>query len=160
MSESLRTAVLVPCYNEEAAIGQVVSDFRRALPDAVIYVYDNNSRDRTIDVARAAGAVVRVEPLQGKGNVVRRMFADIEADVYVLVDGDATYDAASAPKMIKALLDGPLDMVNGARITHIEEAYRPGHRFGNWLLTSMVAWIFGNRFRTCSRATAFFRGVT
>jgi len=146
MSESLRTAVLIPCYNEEAAIGQVVSDFRRALPDAVIYVYDNNSRDRTLDVARAAGAVVRVEPLQGKGNVVRRMFADIEADVYVLVDGDATYDAASAPKMIKALQDGPLDMVNGARITHIEEAYRPGHRFGNWLLTSMVAWIFGNRF--------------
>lgn len=146
MSESLRAAVLIPCYNEEAAIGQVVSDFRRALPDAVVYVYDNNSSDRTVDVARAAGAVVRIEPLQGKGNVVRRMFADIEADVYVLVDGDATYDAASAPKMIKALLDGPLDMVNGARITHIEEAYRPGHRFGNWLLTSMVAWIFGNRF--------------
>jgi len=146
MTEPFRTAVLIPCYNEETAIAKVVDDFRRALPDAVIYVYDNNSRDRTIDVACAAGAVVRVEPLQGKGNVLRRMFADIEADIYVLVDGDATYDAASAPKMIKALLDGPLDMVNGARVTNIQEAYRPGHRFGNWLLTSMVAWIFGNRF--------------
>src|SRR4029077_11962420 len=90
--------------------------------------------------------IVRIETLQGKGNAVRRMFADIEADIYVLVDGDATYDAASAPKMISALLDGPLDMVNGARVTNIEKAYRPGHRFGNWLLTSMVAWIFGNRF--------------
>ncbi len=147
MSEALRTAVLVPCYNEEAAIVQVVNDFRRALPDAQIYVYDNNSKDRTIEVAREAGAVVRREPLQGKGNVVRRMFADIEADIYVLVDGDATYDAASAPAMIKLLLDNQLDMVNGARITNIEAAYRPGHRFGNWLLTSMVAWIFGNRFK-------------
>jgi glycosyltransferase involved in cell wall biosynthesis len=147
MTEALRTAVLIPCYNEEAAIAQTVKDFRQALPGAVIYVYDNNSRDRTVQVAREAGAVVRSEPLQGKGNVVRRMFADIEADVYVLVDGDATYDAASAPKMIQALLNGPLDMVNGARVTNIEEAYRPGHRFGNWLLTSMVAWIFGNRFK-------------
>ena len=147
MTEALRTAVLIPCYNEEAAIAQTVADFRRVLPKALIYVYDNNSRDRTAEVARQAGAIVRTEPLQGKGNVVRRMFADIEADIYVLVDGDATYDAASAPKMIKALLDGPLDMVNGARVTNIEEAYRPGHRFGNWLLTSMVAWVFGNRFK-------------
>lgn len=147
MSEALRTAVLVPCYNEEAAIVQVVNDFRRALPDAQIYVYDNNSKDRTIEVAKEAGAIVRREPLQGKGNVVRRMFADIEADIYVLVDGDATYDAASAPAMIKLLLDNQLDMVNGARVTDIEAAYRPGHRFGNWLLTSMVAWIFGNRFK-------------
>lgn len=139
-------AVLVPCYNEEAAIGKVVEDFRRALPGASIYVYDNNSRDRTVEVARQAGAIVRTEPLQGKGNVVRRMFADIEADIYVLVDGDATYDAASAPKMVEALIKGPLDMVNGSRVTDIEKAYRPGHRFGNWLLTSMVAWIFGNRF--------------
>jgi len=138
-------AVLIPCYNEEAAIAKVVNDFRRALPQAAIFVYDNNSRDRTIEVAKAAGAVTRSEPLQGKGNVVRRMFADIEADIYVLVDGDATYDADSAPKMIKALLDGPLDMVNGARVTDIQKAYRPGHRFGNWLLTGMVAWIFGNR---------------
>ena len=141
-----RIAVLVPCYNEEAAIAQVVADFRRVLPEASLYVYDNNSRDKTVDVARAAGAIVRSEPLQGKGNVVRRMFADVEADVYVLVDGDATYDAESAPKMIRALLDGPLDMVNGVRVTDIAKAYRPGHKFGNWLLTSMVAWIFGNRF--------------
>lgn len=147
MSDALKTAVLIPCYNEEAAIPTVISDFRRALPDAQIFVYDNNSKDRTIEVARAAGAIVRREPLQGKGNVVRRMFADIEADIYVLVDGDATYDAASAPAMIKLLLDNQLDMVNGARITQIQEAYRPGHRFGNWLLTSMVAWIFGNRFK-------------
>jgi len=141
-----KIAVLIPCYNEEAAIGKVVSDFRRVLPDATIYVYDNNSRDRTVEVARAAGAIVRNEALQGKGNVVRRMFADIEADVYVLIDGDDTYDAASAPKMIEALLREPLDMVNGARVTDIAKAYRPGHRFGNWLLTSMVAWTFGNRF--------------
>ena len=142
----LSTVVLIPCYNEEAAIAKVVIDFRRVLPGTVIYVYDNNSTDRTVEMARAAGAIVRTESLQGKGNVVRRMFADIEADVYVLVDGDATYDAASAPKMIQALLEGPLDMVNGARVTDIAKAYRPGHRFGNWLLTSMVAWIFGNRF--------------
>ena len=143
---SPRIAVLIPCYNEEAAVPKVVQDFRAQLPDAAIYVYDNNSKDRTVEVAKAAGAIVRTEPLQGKGNVVRRMFADIDADIYVLVDGDATYDAASAPKMIQALLDGPLDMVNGSRVTDIEKAYRPGHRFGNWLLTSMVAWIFGNRF--------------
>src|SRR6201995_2111736 len=114
---SLRIAVLVPCYNEELAIRQVIRDFRRALPRAIIYVYDNNSIDRTREVAAKAGAVVRLEPLQGKGNVVRRMFADIEADIYVLVDGDDTYDATMAPQMIKKLLDGPLDMVNGARIT-------------------------------------------
>lgn len=140
-------AVLVPCYNEEAAIAKVVADFRTALPQARIYVYDNNSRDKTVEVARAAGAIVRTERLQGKGNVVRRMFADIEADIYVLVDGDATYDAPSAPKMIAMLRNEQLDMVNGARVTEIEEAYRPGHRFGNWLLTSMVAWTFGNRFK-------------
>jgi len=147
MTEALRTAVLIPCYNEEAAIAQVVADFRRELPGAVIYVYDNNSRDNTAEAAHQAGAIVRREPLQGKGNVVRRMFADIEAEIYVLVDGDATYDAASAPKMIKRLMDEHLDMVNGARVTEIEKAYRPGHRFGNWLLTGMVAWIFGNRFK-------------
>ncbi len=147
MSDALKTAVLIPCYNEEAAIAQVVGEFRRALPDAQIFVYDNNSKDKTIEVARAAGAIVRSEPLQGKGNVVRRMFADIEADIYVLVDGDATYDAASAPIMIKKLLDNQLDMVNGARVTTIQEAYRAGHRFGNWMLTSMVSLIFGNRFK-------------
>ncbi len=141
-----KIAVLIPCYNEEAAIAKTVSDFRNALPDAKIYVYDNNSRDRTIEVARDAGAIVRKEPLQGKGNVVRRMFSDVEADIYVLVDGDATYDASQAPKMVKLLCDESLDMVNGARVTDIQKAYRPGHRFGNWLLTSMVSWIFGSRF--------------
>ncbi len=140
-----RIAVLIPCYNEETAITTVIHDFRRVLPDAKIYVYDNNSRDRTIETAKAAGAIVRREPLQGKGNVVRRMFADIEADIYVLVDGDATYHAESAPQMIAALRQDALDMVNGARVTDIQKAYRPGHRFGNWLLTSMVAWIFGSR---------------
>lgn len=143
----LRLAVLVPCYNEEKAIGQVVHDFRAVLPQATIYVYDNNSRDQTMAMASAAGAVVRREPLQGKGNVVRRMFSDVEADIYVLVDGDATYDAASAPKMIQMLLDGPLDMVNGARVTDIKAAYRPGHRLGNVMLTTMVALIFGDRFK-------------
>lgn len=138
-------AVLIPCYNEEAAIGSVVRDFRAALPDAQVYVYDNNSSDRTVEVARASGALVRSEPLQGKGNVMRRMFADIEADVYVLVDGDDTYHAPSAPVMIKRLWEDRLDMVNGARVTDIVAAYRPGHRFGNLLLTGMVAKIFGNR---------------
>jgi len=140
-----KIAVLIPCYNEEAAIAKVVNDFRQTLPTAQIYVYDNNSRDRTVDVATKAGAIVRTEPLQGKGNVVRRMFADIDADIYVLVDGDDTYDAAAAPQMIAALRSGPLDMVNGSRVTTIQKAYRPGHRFGNWLLTGMVAWIFGSR---------------
>ncbi len=144
-SRSNRIAVLIPCYNEEAAIGTVVRDFRQALPSATLYVYDNNSRDRTREVARAAGAVVRREPLQGKGHVVRRMFADIEAEIYVLVDGDDTYDAASAPALIECLLSGHLDMVNAARVTDIKAAYRPGHRFGNVLLTTMVARIFGNR---------------
>ncbi|MDD4615499.1 MAG: glycosyltransferase family 2 protein [Alphaproteobacteria bacterium] len=141
-----KIAVLVPCYNEETAVAKVVSDFQKALPGATVYVYDNNSRDRTVEVARESGAVVRTEPLQGKGNVVRRMFADVEADVYVLVDGDATYDAPSAPKMVERLCRESLDMVNGARRTNIEKAYRPGHRFGNWLLTSMVSKIFGSRF--------------
>lgn len=141
-----RIAVLVPCYNEAAAIEQVVCDFRAALPEATVYVYDNNSTDETVDVARAAGAVVRHERNAGKGNVVRRMFADVEADIYVLVDGDDTYEAAAAPALVRELVDGQLDMVNGSRVSEAREAYRPGHRFGNWMLTSMVAWIFGNRF--------------
>jgi len=140
-----RVAVLVPCYNEEVAIPRVVASFRAALPEATIYVYDNNSKDGTVAAARAAGAVVRTETLQGKGNVVRRMFADIDADVYVLVDGDDTYDAAAAPEMVRLLIDNQLDMVNGARVTQIEAAYRRGHRFGNAMLTGIVAWIFGNR---------------
>jgi len=138
-------AVLIPCYNEEAAIGMVIQDFKAHLPDATIYVYDNNSSDRTVEVATAAGAVVRHEPLQGKGNVVRRMFADIEADVYVMVDGDDTYHAPSAPLMVKRLWEEQLDMVNGQRVTEIVAAYRPGHRLGNRVLTGMVAQVFGHR---------------
>ncbi len=141
-----RIAILVPCKDEEAAIVQVIEGFRAALPTATVYVYDNNSTDRTSEVARAAGAIVRHEPLQGKGNVVRRMFSDVEADVYVLVDGDATYHAASCPAMIGRLLDEQLDMVNGARKEESIGAYRPGHRLGNALLTGMVAFIFGDRF--------------
>jgi hypothetical protein len=141
-----RIAVLIPCYNEEAAIATVVRDFRTALPDAAIYVYDNNSQDRTVELARAAGAIVRREPLQGKGNVVRRMFADVEADIFVLVDGDDTYHPASARDMIALLVSERLDMVNGRRVTANQAAYRSGHRFGNRVLTALVASIFGDRF--------------
>ena len=140
-----RIAVLIPCYNEAIAIPRVVADFRAALPDAAVYVYDNNSSDGTAEVARAAGAIVRTEMLQGKGHVIRRMFADIDADLYVLVDGDDTYDARAAPAMIEVALAQGLDMVNGSRITEIEAAYRPGHRLGNQVLTGLVRTIFGNR---------------
>jgi glycosyltransferase involved in cell wall biosynthesis len=139
-------AVLLPCYNEEAAIGQTVRDFRAALPTATVYVYDNNSRDRTVDIARAAGAVVRTERTQGKGAVVRRMFADVDADVYVMADGDATYDAASAPRMVERLVSDQLDMVVGARVSQAEAAYRRGHVMGNKLLTGMLARLFGRSF--------------
>ncbi len=139
-------AVLLPCYNEEAAIAQTVAGFRAALPGATVYVYDNNSRDRTAEVARAAGAVVRVERIQGKGAVVRRMFADIDADVYVMADGDATYDAASAPALVARLLDEQLDMVVGSRVGEAVEAYRRGHRLGNAMLTGMLAQLFGRSF--------------
>jgi len=145
--DDVRIAVLVPCYNEEATIGKVVQDFRRALPRAEIYVYDNASTDMTASVARAHGAIVVRETLRGKGNVVRRMFADIVADVYLLVDGDDTYDAAAAPQMVARLLDDQLDMVNGARVSQEEGAYRPGHRFGNALFTNLVSGIFGRRFQ-------------
>lgn len=143
---SSRIAVLIPCYNEEVAISKVVEDFKKALPTAKIYVYDNNSTDQTSATARKAGAIVRAEPLQGKGHVVRRMFADIEADIYVLVDGDDTYDAFVAPKLILELQENQLDMINAARISSSKESYRSGHRFGNRLLTSMVSWMFGQRF--------------
>ncbi|MBV8588540.1 MAG: glycosyltransferase [Acetobacteraceae bacterium] len=142
---ALRIAVLIPCLNEEAAIPKVVKDFREALPSANIFVFDNNSQDGTAAVASAAGAIVRAERLPGKGNVIRRMFADIEADVYVLVDGDDTYDAAAAPRMVRLLLNERLDMVNGARVTAMEKAFRRGHRLGNALLTGIVRKIFGNR---------------
>lgn len=141
---ALRIAVLIPCYNEEHAIGNVVRDFRAALPQADIFVYDNNSRDRTVEVAETAGATVRRESLQGKGNVVRRMFADIEADIYILVDGDATYDASSAQAMVAKLNDDSLDMVVGIRRSEEQEAYRSGHRLGNRVLTGTVAYLFGD----------------
>ena len=142
-----RVAVLVPCFNEEAAVATVVADFRKALPSAEIFVYDNNSSDRTMAVAREAGAEVRSERRQGKGHVVRRMFADIDADIYVLVDGDATYDAASAPRMIDTLLNEHLDMVVGFRVDQAEAAYRPGHRTGNRMLTGFLSSVFGEAFK-------------
>ncbi|WP_409189971.1 glycosyltransferase family 2 protein [Bradyrhizobium sp. RDM4] len=147
MSAQPRIAVLVPCYNEEAAVASVVASFRRALPAAEIYVYDNNSRDRTAAVARDAGAIVRSERRQGKGHVVRRMFADVEADIYVLVDGDATYDAPSAPPMVDKLLDEHLDMVVGLRIDQSQAAYRLGHRTGNRMLTGFLSSTFGQEFK-------------
>lgn len=142
-----RIAVLIPCYNEAEAIEGVVKDFAAALPAASIYVYDNNSTDETKVRAARAGAIVRTETFQGKGNVVRRMFADIEAEAYVLVDGDGTYDAASAAVMVDTLLANSLDMVNGSRVPVSTAAFRPGHVFGNKLLTGTVAAIFGNRLR-------------
>ena len=139
-------AVLIPAYNEAKTIADVVKSFRAALPNAGIFVYDNNSHDNTATIAREAGAIVRREPLQGKGHVVRRMFSDIEADVYVMVDGDATYDAAAAPRLVSRLIETQADMVVGARITEEKAAYRAGYRFGNRMLTGLIAWIFGDRF--------------
>ncbi len=141
----LRIAVLIPCFNEAAAIAGVVADFHSSLPDAEIYVYDNGSRDETGPQALQAGAHVRREMLRGKGNVVRRMFSDVEADIYVLVDGDGTYDASSAPQMIGMLSQNRLDMVNGTRVSSHKNAYRAGHRTGNILLSGTVAWVFGDR---------------
>lgn len=145
MFHPLEIAVLVPCFNEEAAIGTVIRSFSEALPTATIYVYDNNSTDRTSEIAREEGAIVRTERLQGKGNVVRRMFADIDADIYVLVDGDDTYHAPSAPALVQTLIDEAADMVNGVR-KHGEtkEAYRFGHLAGNRMFTWMVSSIFGS----------------
>ncbi|HEX5184559.1 MAG TPA: glycosyltransferase family 2 protein [Allosphingosinicella sp.] len=146
VQSKLRIAILLPCYNEEAAIAQTVAGFRAALPGASIYVYDNNSTDRTREVAAGAGAIVRSERMQGKGNVVRRMFADVDADIYVMADGDATYDAAAAPELVRRLVDEQLDMVVGARKSEVEEAYRRGHRLGNRLFTSILANLFGHSF--------------
>ena len=146
LSADLRIAVLLPCYNEEAAIAQTVAGFRASLPGAAIYVYDNNSTDRTREIAAAAGAIVRTERMQGKGHVVRRMFADVEADIYVMADGDATYDSAAAPELVNKLLEERLDMVVGARKSEVEEAYRRGHRLGNRLFTSLLASLFGRTF--------------
>ena len=138
-----RVAVLIPCYNEAGAIATVVADFRDAVPGADIYVFDNNSSDGTAEIAAAAGAIIRREQRQGKGHVVRRMFSDIDADVYIMVDGDGTYFAPSAPVMIQKAKDEHLDMVVGCRVDTVQEAYRPGHRMGNVLLTTFVARLFG-----------------
>src|SRR5664279_6204568 len=138
----LRIAVLVPCYNEELTIGDVVKAFLAELPEATVYVYDNNSTDRTIAVAAAAGAVCRTEPQQGKGNVVRRMFADIEADIYVMVDGDDTYDAGAAPRMIGQAIAEGADLLTARRVHTEAAAYRTGHVLGNRLLTGLTALLF------------------
>lgn len=146
LPDTLRIAVLLPCYNEAAAIGETVAQFARALPTATIYVFDNNSSDGTGDVASVAGAVVRRVRQQGKGHVVRRMFADVDADIYVMADGDATYDAAAAPALIAAMLADNLDMVVGARKSEVESAYRRGHRLGNRVLTGLLRRLFGRSF--------------
>jgi glycosyltransferase involved in cell wall biosynthesis len=141
-----RIAVLLPCYNEEAAIGQTIAGFKKALPGASIYVYDNNSRDKTVEKAKKAGVIVRTERMQGKGHVVRRMFADINADVYVMADGDLTYDPKAAPAMVKQLLEEQLDMVVGTRQHEAKEAYRGGHVLGNRVFTGLLAKLFGRSF--------------
>lgn len=146
MTEQPRIAVLLPCYNEEAAVAATVAGFRAALPDAAIYVYDNNSKDRTAEAAAAAGAIVRTERMQGKGHVVRRMFADVEADIYVMADGDATYDAAAAPELVAKLIDEQLDMVVGTRVHQAADAYRRGHVLGNRTMTGILARLFGRTF--------------
>jgi glycosyltransferase involved in cell wall biosynthesis len=142
----VRIAVLLPCYNEEAAIGETVAGFRAALPGATVYVYDNNSRDRTREIAAEAGAVVRTEGQQGKGHVVRRMFADIDADVYLMADGDLTYDPKAAPAMVDLLLASQLDMVVGTRRHEAKDAYRGGHVLGNKVFTGLLAGLFGRSF--------------
>ncbi len=146
VADAPRLAVLVPCYNEALTIAAIVRDFQAHLPQATIYVFDNNSTDGTAQIARAAGAVVRNVPAQGKGSVVRRMFADIEADAYIMVDGDDTYDASVAPQLVARLLNEGLDMVVGNRVSTEQAAYRPGHRFGNAMLTGCVSLIFGRTF--------------
>jgi len=146
-AEAPRIAVLVPCHNEEATVARVAADFARALPGAMIWVFDNNSTDATAARAQAAGAIVRHAALRGKGNVVRRMFSDVDADIYVLVDGDGTYDAAAAPMMVRRLVDEGLDMVSAARVSTEAEAYRAGHRLGNLALSGVVRLVFGRQFK-------------
>lgn len=142
-----RIAVLVPCHNEAATVAQVVADFARALPGAEVWVFDNASTDDTAARAATAGAQVRQSPLKGKGNVVRRMFSDVEADVYLLVDGDGTYEAAAAPMLVRRLIDEGLDMVSAARVSTDAEAFRAGHRFGNRALSGAVRMVFGRQFK-------------
>lgn len=142
-----RIAVLIPCYNEYLTIGKVVQDFKKNLPNSTIYVYDNNSTDSTIEVASALGVIVRKEPTQGKGAVVRRMFREIDADYYIMVDGDDTYDASIANSMLELAINESLDLVNAVRIQESKDAYRSGHKLGNTILTGAVRKIFGNRVR-------------
>ena len=144
---SLDLAILIPCFNEAVALPSVIEDFTQAFPDATIYVYDNNSSDGSADVARRCGAQVRQEPQQGKGNVVRRMFADVDADVYLLVDGDDTYSAKTGPAMIRMLLEQQLDMVVARRVGADAGSYRFGHQVGNRTFTGIVGWLFGSRVR-------------
>jgi glycosyltransferase involved in cell wall biosynthesis len=146
LDNQLRIAVILPCYNEEAAIADTIAGFRSALPGATVYAYDNNSSDRTAELARAAGAVVRTERQQGKGHVVRRMFADVDADIYMMADGDLTYDPKAAPEMVRMLVDEQLDMVVGTRQHEVTEAYRGGHVIGNRLFTGLLARLFGRSF--------------
>jgi len=146
VTTSPRIAVLLPCYNEEAAIAKVIAGFRKALPAAVIYVYDNNSRDKTVERARKAGAIVRTERMQGKGHVVRRMFADVDADIYIMADGDLTYDPKAAPAMVEQLLAEELDMIVGTRLHDAKDAYRGGHVLGNRLFTGLLSRLFGRSF--------------
>ncbi|MBN9603222.1 MAG: glycosyltransferase [Afipia felis] len=143
---SYRVAVIIPCYNEELTIASTVAGFREALPAAAFYVCDNNSTDRTAQCASESGAVVIVETRQGKGHAMRRLFADVDADVYILVDGDATYDPSAAPAMVERMITDNLDFFNGARVTELQGAYRSGHRFGNRMLTSLVRCFFGRQF--------------
>ncbi|MGL5115790.1 MAG: glycosyltransferase, partial [Beijerinckiaceae bacterium] len=142
----MRIAVLIPCYNEAVTIASVVAGFRASLPNAAIHVYDNNSTDGTAEIAAAAGALVSREARQGKGHVVRRMFADVDADVYVMVDGDGTYDAGAAAVLVAKLVAENLDMMVGARVAEAKAAYRPGHRFGNSIITGTISWLFGRAF--------------
>jgi glycosyltransferase involved in cell wall biosynthesis len=142
----MEIAVLIPCYNEELSIQQVILDFQKFLPEAKIYVYDNNSTDKTAEIAKKTGAIVRAESRQGKGHVVYRMFGDVEADYYLMVDGDGTYDISMAPQMINILINERCDLVNGKRIESDIDNYRQGHRFGNWMLTGLVASIFSAQF--------------
>lgn len=152
-----RVAVIIPCYNEAIAIARVIGDFRAALPDASIHVFDNNSTDGTADIARAAGAHVRPVGLQGKAQVMRRLFADIDAEVYLMVDGDDTYHAASAPRLVDGVLVHGADMVVGVRVSSAELAYRPGHVLGNRLLTGFLSWLFG---RPCQDILSGYRALS
>lgn len=141
----MNIAVLIPCYNEALSITKVVQDCKKYIPNATVYVYDNNSKDETAKLAKQAGAFVYYEKHQGKGNVIRRMFADIDADIYVMTDGDDTYDIASVPQMIDKLIDEKLDMVTAVRKSKSQQAYRTGHQFGNVLMTTIVNLFFGKQ---------------